>query len=91
MFHPQGRGRRPRRAHLAAAHTGQELNPTGLASDIGITQQTAKRLVGGTERFAVKGVRILPWFLRRASLSVGTHTVGEESRLRWRPEGPCVN
>ncbi|MYN65834.1 MAG: ATP-binding protein [Acidobacteria bacterium] len=34
---------------LAAAHTGQELNLTGLASDVGITQQTAKRWLAALE------------------------------------------
>ena len=34
---------------LAAAHTGQELNLTTLASDVGITQQTAKRWLAALE------------------------------------------
>ena len=34
---------------LAAAHTAQELNLTSLASDIGITQQTAKRWLAALE------------------------------------------
>ena len=34
---------------LAAAHTAQELNLTTLASDVGITQQTAKRWLAALE------------------------------------------
>ena len=34
---------------LAAAHTAQELNLTTLASDVGITQQTAKRWLSALE------------------------------------------
>lgn len=34
---------------LAAAHTGQELNLTALASDVGVAQQTAKRWLAALE------------------------------------------
>ena len=34
---------------LAAAHTGQELNLTSLASDAGVTQQTARRWLAALE------------------------------------------
>ena len=34
---------------LAAAHTGQELNLTALANDVGVAQQTAKRWLGALE------------------------------------------
>ena len=57
---------------LAAAHTAQELNLTALASDVGITQQTAKRWLAALE-------------IGFLATTLPPHHVSYRKRLRRRP------
>lgn len=57
---------------LAAAHTGQDLNLTGLASDVGITQQTAKRWLAALE-------------ISYLATTLAPHHASYRKRLRKRP------
>ena len=59
-------------ARLAAAHTAQELNLTSLASDVGITQQTARRWLAALE-------------IGFLATTLPPHHVNYRKRLRGRP------
>ncbi len=57
---------------LAAAHTAQELNLTSLASDVGVTQQTAKRWLSALE-------------ISYLATTLPPHHASYRKRLRKRP------